>query len=112
MRCTDLPEYDIRNANKTSLTCSPASRTVTSPKSTSTSTPGWWDCDTNAFGGPRPASVRISPRRSATYARTIRYVTCVASCSSTSRSKIRFTVCGCFRGASRSARSISSTSVL
>jgi hypothetical protein len=61
------------------------------------------------LAGSRPTSTRISRRRVATYSRTIQYDTTPApSCSSSSRSKIRFAVCRCFRGASRSERSQSS----
>src|SRR4029450_13788606 len=66
-------------------------------------------CGMNALAGSRPTSTRISRRRVATYSRTIQYDTTPApSCSSSSRSKIRFAVCRCFRGASRSERSQSS----
>ena len=84
------------------------SRIATSPKSTSASRPGRCSCGMNVFAGSRPASTRISRRRVATYSRTIQYDTSVAWCSSRSRSKIRFAVCRCLRGASRSARSQSS----
>lgn len=66
-------------------------------------------CGMNALAGSCPTSTRISRRRVATYSRTIQYDTTPApSCSSSSRSKIRFAVCRCFRGASRSERSQSS----
>src|SRR5699024_10559256 len=42
--------------------------------------------------GSRPASIRISRRRVATYSRTIPYEISWASCSSRSRSKIRLAV--------------------
>lgn len=66
MRCTALPEYDRRIANRNTLTCSPARRIVTSPKSTSASAPGIWVCGMNAFSGLRPVSIRICGRRTAT----------------------------------------------
>lgn len=82
---------------------------ATSPKSTSASRPGRCSCGMNALAGSRPTSTRISRRRVATYSRTIQYDTTPApSCSSSSRSKIRFAVCRCFRGASTSERSQSS----
>src|SRR6516164_9770556 len=49
----------------------------------------------------------ISGRRRCTYLLTVEYDT-RASCSSTSRSKIRLAVCRCLTGAARSSRSISS----
>ncbi|MBB4942257.1 ribonuclease BN (tRNA processing enzyme) [Streptosporangium album] len=70
-RWTALPAYDIRHESRKHFTCSPATRTATSPKSTSASTPGRCGWGTNACGGSRPDSTRIPSRRRATLARTI-----------------------------------------
>jgi hypothetical protein len=60
----------------------------------------------SVFAGSRPASMRISRRRVATCSRTIQYETTPAALRSfRSRSEIRFAVCRCLQGVSRSSRS-------
>ena len=73
--------------------------------------PGRWVCSTNASPNPdrlgrdlRAAASRRSPAPSSTTGPP-------TPCSSTSRARTRRAVCRCLRGASRSARSISSISV-
>ncbi len=53
------------------MTSSPASRTVTSPKSTSASMPGGCVCGMNASSGAFPDSTRICGFRTATERRTM-----------------------------------------
>jgi hypothetical protein len=61
-----LAGNDSRNENNMQVTSSPRRLIVTSPKSTSVSSPGRWVCGKNTLTGPRPASTRIVGLRSAT----------------------------------------------
>ena len=107
-RCTALPECESRNVNMWHFVFTPARTTHTSPKSTSASAPGACSCGTNtsdpaaalrrrsAHGGsgrsPAPSSTTAPSRRAR---RPAGRAPAVA-------------VCRCFRGASRSSRSIAS----
>jgi hypothetical protein len=104
-----MPEHDSRQANRWQAATSSPTTTLTGPKSTSASAPGSLACGTNpsTLAAPARCSASISARRRATYLATYEYEQ-PASCSSRSRSKIRFAVCRCLRGASRSAASIAS----
>ena len=97
---TARPECESRSTNIGSTVSTPASHTLTSPKSTSASSPG--GCSWGIVTTWRPDS--SSRRRRATQARTVASAT-VAPYSSTRRSQTRRAVCRCLRGALRSATS-------
>ena len=59
-------ERHPQREHSTTVTCSPRSRTATSPKSTSASSPGRWDCGTNTSADTTPAWAATSGLRCAT----------------------------------------------